>query len=95
MDEEDLLSQKSLCKSRQVLFLLLEACWDLFYPYLLKENIGKVDIALTEKSLRKLYFNQVSKFYLFHGISSVEELEWIMKRGISLTKCKLDFEHDC
>ena len=95
MDEENLLSQKSICLNRQVLFLLLETCWDLFYPYLSKENIGKIDIALTEKSLRGLYFNQVSKFYLINRISSVEELEWIMKRGISLTKCNLYFEHDC
>ena len=62
--DEDLLSHKNVCKNRQVLFLLLETCWDLFYPYLSKENIGKIDIAWTEKSLRGLYFNQVSKFYL-------------------------------
>ena len=94
MNEEDYLSYKSVCKNRQVLFLLLEACWDLFYPYLLNDDIGKIDLALTEKGLRGLYFNQVGKFYLFNNISSVDELEWLMKRGISLTKCGLEIDSE-
>ena len=81
-----------LNKSHQVFTLLLDSCWVLFYLYLSNEDICKIDSALTEKSLRELYINQVSKFYSVNNIYSVGELEWIMKRGIDLTVCRLDFD---
>ena len=85
---------ENLLKSRLVFTLLLESCWDLFYPYLLNEDIGEIDSALTEKSLRELYLKLVSKFYLVNSIYSTGELEWIMKRGIELTICKLEFKKE-
>ena len=81
-------------KSHQVLTALFESCWDIFYPYLLNEDIGKLDSALTEKSLRKVYINRVSKFYLVNNIYSPSELEWVIKRGIDLTVCRLDFDEE-
>ena len=85
---------QSESKGHQVFFLLLESCWVLFYPYLSNDDIGKIDSALTEKSLRELYIKQVSKFYLTNNIYSVGELEWIMKRGIDLTICRLEFGYE-
>ena len=78
----------------QVLTALLESCWDHFYPYLLNEDIGKIDSALAEKSLRELYFKQVSKFYLKNSIRMAAELAWIMKRDVDLAICRLDFDHN-
>ena len=51
---------ESMNKKKLVLMILLGSCWDLFYPYSMNEHIGKIDTALTEKGLRKLYLNQVS-----------------------------------
>ena len=73
-------------KSQKVFNLLLEPCWDHLYPYLSNDDIGKIDSALTEKSLRELYFKQLSKFYSTNNIYSFGELLWILKRGIDLTK---------
>ena len=83
-----------LVKSHQVLTALLESCWDIFFPYLLNEDIGKLDSALTDKSLRKIYAKHLSKFYLINNIYSPSELEWIIKRGIDLTVCLLDFDEE-
>ena len=83
-----------LYKSHQVFMILLGSCWDHLFPYLLNEEICKIDSALTDKSLRSLYLHQVSKFYLANRILSTFELEWILKRGIDLTICRFDFEHD-
>lgn len=81
-------------KSRQVLQLLMEPCWDLFYCCLSNEDIGRIDSALTEKGLRKLYLDKVGEFYIENNILSAAELKWIMKRDISLTVCRLDFEYE-
>ena len=91
----DSIIDDNLLKSRQVFTLLLESCWEHFYPYLSNEDIGKIDSALTEKSLREIYLKQVSKFYLTSNIYSVGELEWIMNWGIDLTLCRLDFNYKC
>ena len=81
----------SINKSQQVLLLLMESCWDHFFLYLSNQDVGKLDTALTDKSLRKLYFTQLKKFYLLNSIYSPAELEWIMKRCIDLTNVYLDF----
>lgn len=83
-----------LYKSHQVFMILLGPCWDYLFPYLLNEDIGKIDSALNEKSLRRLYSYQASKFYLVNYILSIPELEWILKRGIDLTICRLDLGHE-
>ena len=80
-----------LYKSHQVFTILIESCWDHFYPYLSNEDIGKLDSTLTEKSLRTLFLHQASKFYSVNSILSSFELEWIIKRGIHLTVCRLVF----
>ena len=82
-------------KSQQVFTMLLESFWNLFYPCLSNNDIGKIDSALTEKSLREIYLKQLNKFYLLNNIFSPAELEWIMKRGIDLTKCRLEFGFVC
>ena len=85
---------ESISKRHLVFTLLLESCWDHFCLYLSKSDFRKIDSALTEKSLREIYFKQVSKFYLVNYIKSVGELEWILRRGIDLTVCRLIFEHE-
>ena len=87
----DSMIDENLSKGRQAFMVLLGPCWDLFYPYLSNEDIGKIDSVLTEKNLRELYFKQASKFYLTNSIYSVVELEWIIMRGIGLTVCRLAF----
>ena len=73
--------------------ILLGSCGDRFFSYLLNEEVCKIDSALTEKILRPLHQHQACKFYLVNSILSSFELEWIIKRGIDLTICRLDFEH--
>ena len=84
---------ESMNKKNLVFMVLLGSCWDPFYPYLMNENIGRIDSALTEKSLRKLFLNQMSKFYLTNSILLEDELKWIIKRGIELSVCRLDFQY--
>ena len=92
MDElGDQSTPELLYKSRQVFMFLLGSCWDHLYPYLLNEDISKIDSAITEKSLRRLYKYHACKFYLVNCILSYVELEWVLKRGIDLTVCRLDF----
>lgn len=73
------------------LSFMLQTCWKLFFPYLSNLEIGKLDSALTDRNLRELYLDQVSDFYLSNEIYTEEELEWIIIRNISLTKCHLGF----
>lgn len=66
---------RNASKGPQVLALLLESCLD-FFPCLSNDDICKIDSALTDKSLRELYFNQVRRFYLDRSILSSSELAW-------------------
>ena len=66
--------------------------WKLFYPYLSNRDIGKLDSALTEISLRKMFLTKVSDFYLVNKIYSKKELDWILTRNILWTKCHLAFD---
>ena len=91
MDVEEDITVTNVSKNRQVLTLLWGNRWDLFFPYLSNREIGKFDSALSEKSLRVTYFKQVSKFYLVNQINTTAEIEWILKRGIDLTVCRLAF----
>ena len=70
---------------------LLRNCWELFFPYLSNQEIGKIDLVLTDIKLRRIYLNKVSDFYLTNKIYSFKELQWIFARNMSLTKCHLDF----
>ena len=71
---------------------LLRNCWELFYPYLSNIEMGKLDSALTNFSLRKVYLSKAKDFYVVNKIYAKGELEWILARHISLTKCHLEFE---
>ena len=74
-----------------ILMFILGSCWHVFLPYLSNLEIGKLDLILTDVSLRKLYFNLVNEFYLNNRIYEYEELDWILNKHISLTKCHLEF----
>ena len=76
------------------LSFMLQTCWNLFFPYLSNLEIGRLDSALTDRSLRILYLDQVNDFYLVNKIYSEEEFEWILLRNIALTKCHLGFDID-
>ena len=86
-------TNESISKRHLVFTLLLESCWQHFYRYLSKNDVGRIDSALTEKSLRAIYLKQVRKFYLVNYIKSFDDLKWILRRGIDLTVCRLIFEN--
>ena len=71
---------------------LFQSCWDVFLPYLSNLEIGKLDLILTDISLRKLYFSLVNEFYLTNKIYDFKELDWILNKHVSLTKCHLEFK---
>ena len=79
--------------SQSALLWLLESFWELLFPYLSLNDICKLDIAVTEKSLREVYFSRLGTFYTTHSIYSANELEWILKRGVKLAVCRLEFDY--
>ena len=94
MRERDNHSHEEGIQSTQSAFLLhLELCWDHLYPYLSNNDLCKLDSALTEKRLRRSYFRQLERFYTVNSIFSDHELEWIIKRDIRLTVCRLEFDY--
>ena len=58
----------------------------------MNKDICKLDIALSELKLRKTFNKKVGIFYDNNSIYHKSELARIVKRNISLTKCKLDFK---
>ena len=74
-----------------ILRFIFQSCWDVFLPYLSNVEIGKLDLIITDVSLRKLYFSFVKEFYLTNKIYDYKELDWILTKNISLTKCHLAF----
>ena len=70
---------------------IFQSCWDIFLPYLSNLEIGKFDLIITDVTSRKLYFTLVNEFYLSNKIYDYKELDWILIKNISLTKCHLEF----
>ena len=79
--------------SQSAFLLQLEFCWEHLFPYLSNNDICKLDSALTQKILRETYLKRLRKFYKISSIYSIQELEWIMKRGARLTVCRLEFDY--
>ena len=87
-------SNETVVRVSQSAFLLqLEFCWEHLFPYLSNNDICKLDSALTQKSLRETYLKRLRKFYKISSIYSIQELEWIMKRGARLAVCRLEFDY--
>ena len=63
-----------------------------FLSHFVNEDICKLDIALSEFKLRKSFNKKVGTFYDNNSILHRSELARIVKRNISLTKCKLGFK---
>ena len=80
--------------SYKVLKLLLQSCHDLFFSYLTNRELGILDRVITDVNMRKIYLLQAKHFYFKNKVQSLDELEWIMMRNISMTKCHLDFDFD-
>ena len=78
--------------SSSVLKFIFESCRQVLLPYLSNLEIGKLDLISTDVSLRKLYFSLVNEFYLNNKIYDYKELDWILTKNISLTKCHLEFK---
>ena len=76
-------------KSYKVFILLLESFKDLFLAYLTNRELGMLDRAITDVNLRKVYLKEASTFYLNNDVESLDELRWIVKRGIPLSKVHL------
>ena len=87
MENDNLIAPKP-----SALDFLLRNCWELFYHYLTNLEIGKLDSALTNFSLRIIFLSKVMDFYLVNKIYAKGEIEWILARHITLTKCHLEFE---
>ena len=79
-------------KPPSILRFIFESYWEIFLPFLSNLEIGKLDLILTDVSLRKLYFSLVNSFYMKNTIYDYKELDWILNKNISLTKCHLDFK---
>ena len=77
--------------SYKVLKLLLQSSSDLFFSYLTNRELGVIDQIITDVNLRQIFFKQTGRFYLSNKIKSLGELNWILKRMISISKCHLDF----
>ena len=75
-----------------ILKFIFETCWNIFLPYLTNLEIGKLDLILTDVLLRKLYFSMANDFYTNNKIYDYKELDWILTKHITLTKCHLEFE---
>ena len=75
-----------------ILMFILETCVNFFLPYLTNLEIGKLDLILTDVSLRKLYFSMANDFYTNNKIYDYKELDWILTKHITLTKCHLEFD---
>ena len=77
-----------------VLELLLQSCTDLLFSYLTNRELGILDRVITHVNLRRIYFREAAHFYLNNKIQSLDELSWILKRNIHITKCHLDFDFE-
>ena len=75
-----------------IIRFIFESVWNVFLPYLSNLEIGKLDLILTDVSLRKLYISLVNEFYLKNKVYNYKELDWILTKNIALTKCHLDFK---
>lgn len=67
-------------KSYKVLKLLLQSLDGLFYSYLTNRELGKLDSAISDIDLRRIYFKEAGTFYLIYAFESWAELKWIIKR---------------
>ena len=85
---------RDLSISYKVIKLFLQSCSDLFFSYLTNRELGLLDRAIKDVNLRKVFIQQAGLFYLNNSIGSLAELEWILKRGIVITKCHLDFDFE-
>ena len=71
------------------LFQPSSLCRDYLTPYLNNNDIVRLDTAICNIALRKMFHRQVGLFYDKNEILSAEELEWILKRNIPLTTCRV------
>ena len=78
----------------KVLKLFLQSCSDLFFSYLTNRELGVLDRVITDINLRKIYFQRAGLFYSNNKIQSLDELEWILMKGIVISKCHLAFEFE-
>ena len=77
--------------TKPILSFIFQSCWDIFLPFLSNLEIGKLDLILTDLTLRKLYFSLVNEFYLTNKIYDYKELDWVLNKNISLSKCHCEF----
>ena len=71
------------------LFQPSSLCKDYLISYLNNSDIVRLDSAISDISLRKLFNKQVGLFYEKNDILSADELEWILRRNIPLTTCRV------
>ena len=62
-----------------------------FLLLLSNKDIGKLDIALSEKVLHDIFIERIGYFYEYNAVKYAGELEMIVKRKIPLTRCVLTF----
>ena len=59
-----------------------------FLLYFSNKDIGKLDLAISEKSLRETFHQRLDSFYNTNIISCFGEFRMIAKGGVLLEKCE-------
>ena len=62
-----------------------------FLLFLSNKDIGKLDITLSDKDMRRAFYSRLGSYYSFNDIHYKGELEFLAKRNIALTRCVIDF----
>ena len=59
-----------------------------FLLYFTNKDIGKLDQAISETTLRDVFHKRLGSFYNHNEITCLEEFKMIVEGGISLEKCE-------
>ena len=58
-----------------------------FLLYFTNKNIGRLDLALSETTLRDAFHKRLGSFYKDNSILWPEELDWISGRNMPIDRC--------
>lgn len=64
---------------------------DCFLLFLTNKELGLLDIALSERAVRKAFHDQLGYYYFYDNITCEGELSMLAKRHIEITRFVLDF----
>ena len=64
---------------------------DGFLRFLTNKELGLLDIALSDKTMRKAFHEQAGYYYCYYNMSCEGELDMLVNRQIQITRLALDF----